>query len=142
MSKTSKQISILSIVQARPKQSEQAAQDELFAIQQVTGASSASTKSSTAVSSRTTARKSSTAIINDSSQPSRGASRKQVSRTSSRAQKKGLRKPTLASKPAPFGADSAIRAKKKNIKAKLGQPTQSSARSLPKKLKVKKITIS
>ena len=142
MSKTSKQISILSIVQARPKQSEQAAQDELFAVQQVTGASSVSTKSSTTVTSRTTARKSSTAIINDSSQPPRGASRKQISRTSSRAQKKGSRKSTIASKPAPFGADSAIRAKKKNIKAKLGQPTQSSARGLPKKLKVKKITIS
>ena len=142
MSKTSKQISILSIVQARPKQSEQAVQDELFAIQQVTGVSSVSTKSSTTVSSRTTARKSSTTIVNDSSQPSRSASRKQVSRTSSRAQKKGSRKPTLVSKPAPFGADSAIRAKKKNIKAELGTPTQSSTRSLPKKLKVKKITIS
>jgi hypothetical protein len=142
MSKTSREISILSIVQARPKQSEQAEKDEVFAIQQATGAPSISTKSKTVVSSRTTARKSDATIINDVGQTTRGTSSKQVSRTSSRAQKKGLRKPASASKPAPFGADSAIRAKKRNIKAKLGQPTQSSARSLPKKLKVKKITIS
>ena len=148
MSKTSKEVSILSIVQARPQQSAQAEQNELSAIQQVTGTPSISTTSGNISASRTVIRKSDSAVTEAPQQAQRTTSRKQISRTSQRAPKKGIRKSTAASRPAPFGADSAMRAKKKNIKAELasaginGTSMLASTKKSPKKLSVRKIVIS